>query len=64
MAEGSAAGENIYMYRCLDRGLIGSVIEFRLGDSIDVRASCDASISGAYALAATFTAAVTLMTVA
>jgi len=38
LSEGSANGENIYMYRCLDRGLIGSIIEFRLGDSIDVRA--------------------------
>ena len=40
--ERSKIGENLYIYRCLNRGLIGVNMHFLVPDSdIDVQISCD-----------------------
>lgn len=56
-------GYNQYMYRCLDKGILGAYMEFTLIDALDVRVTCDSSLSGAAVLAAGFAAATAFATV-
>jgi hypothetical protein len=61
--EGSKMSENVYLYRCLDRGIVPASLEFTLIDNIEVQVNCDSFFwSGGSALAATFTAVVAFAT--
>ena len=48
--------EDYYIYRCLDRGLVGWQMDFSLGRGVQVSVNCDDSSSAAFVLAATISA--------
>ena len=51
--------DDYYIYRCLDRGLVGWQMDFSLGPDVQVSVNCDDSSSAAVVLAATVSAALT-----
>ena len=50
--------QNFYIYRCLERGLVGFNMTFRISEIVDVAIHCDSSAMALMATAAAMSAAV------
>ena len=60
-AEEGHGGETYHMYRCLDMGLIGMNMDFKIGEDVQVSVKCDeGAVSSAITLTATITVAAAL----